>query len=183
MGCLGKASKLFAILIVMATMFIPYMDGLYGIDVLKNVKPWQPPDPRDPVFWRNLESFDINTEGPLELGIKLRLIEHYPGRDSDINFHFLPVYLWRVKQEQEILEEWNRVQRENKFYHLPKDFPRTRQDYIKELLRIKKEFNQAFNGEYEYKRFNFNFFFLEVVVIAGLTIVKLMFCWIVSLFK
>ena len=118
MGCLGKASKLFGILLVLIIVFVPYINGVYGIDVLKNVSPWQPPDPRDPGFWSNLESFDVSTEGPLELGEKLRLIEHYPGRDSDINFHFLPVYIWRIKQEREALEDWNRQEEDEAWSHL-----------------------------------------------------------------
>jgi hypothetical protein len=174
--CSRKSWRILKIFFFLALFINPYITPYYK---LQDIKYWQPESP----VWKKLTPSD-HEKGPLKLGLKSGLIARHGDSPNELRFHIYPLFLWNAWGKQKQLREWQKeLVKDNPFYLAPKSQVRYREYVIDELTRIKKTFSERFGERFNYLKFNYTFFIVEVLVILMGSLIYLIFCALIKRFS
>lgn len=174
--CTKKSGRIIKIFLFLALFINPYTTPYYK---LQDIKYWLPESP----VWEKIEAPDYK-KGPLKLGLKAGLIARVGTDLNDLRFHIYPLFLWSAWGKQKQIREWEKeLKKESLFYLGVEEYVRPREDYNRELTRIRNSFTERFGERFDYLKFNYTFFILEILVILVGSLIYLIFCALVQKFS
>jgi hypothetical protein len=174
--CSKKSWRIFKIFFFLALFINPYITPYYK---LQDIKYWEPDSP----VWKKLTPSD-HEKSPLKLGLKSGLIVRHGDSPNKLQFNIYPLFLWNAWGKQKQLREWQKeLVKDNPFYLAPKSQVRYKEYVIDELTRIKTTFSEKFGEEFDYLKFNYTFFIVEVLAILMGSLVYLVFCALTKRFS
>jgi len=155
-------------LILLAIVLLPWTDGSYR---LTDLEYWKPDSP----VWIKLESFKPYIQGPIALGVTSGLFSKRVEGNA-MKYMLFPVYCYSAGGQSRKINKWERSLIDSPFYLGPKDMVRYREDYIRELTRIKNTFTETFGGNVHFFTVNKTLLITEFILIFILYGVSLLFC-------
>ncbi len=174
--CKKKTGRIIKIFLLLALFINPYITPYYE---LQDIKYWLPESPA----LEKIEASDYK-KGPLKLGLKAGLITRGGGSPNELRFHIYPLFLWSAWGKQKQIREWEKeLKKDSLFYLGVEEEVRYREEYIAELTRIRSTFPERFGERFDYLKFNYTFFIVEVLVILVGSLVYLFFCALIQKFS
>jgi len=174
--CTRRSGRIIKIFLFLALFINPYITPYYE---LQDIKYWLPESPG----WEKIEASDYK-KGPLKLGLKTGLIVRRGDSPNKLQFHIYPLFLWSTWGKQKQIREWEKeLKKESLFYLGVEEYVRPREDFIRELTRIRNTFPERFGERFDFLKFNYTFFILEVLVILIGSLVYLIFCALIQKFS
>lgn len=174
--CSKKSGRIIKIFIFLALFINPYITPYYK---LQDIEYWLPESPA----LEKIETSDYK-KGPLKLGLKAGLITRGGDSPNELRFHIYPLFLWTAWGKQKQIREWEKeLKKDSLFYLAVEEEVRYREEYIAELTRIKNSFPERFGERFDYLKFNYTFFIVEVLVILVGSLVYLIFCALIQKFS
>jgi hypothetical protein len=166
--CKRKVHRTFRFIILLAIILLPWTDGRYR---LTDLEYWKPDSPA----WKKLESFKPHIQGPKALGVTTGLLSKREDRNK-MKYMLLPVYCYSAGGQSRKINKWEKSLVDSPFYLAPKETVRYREDYIRELTRIKNTFTETFGSNVHYFTLNKTLLITEFILIFILYGVSLLFC-------
>jgi hypothetical protein len=163
-----KVHRTFRFLILLAILLFPWTDGWYE---LTDLEYWKPDSPA----WKKLESFKPHIQGPIALGVTSGLLTKNVQRNA-MKYMLLPLYCYSAGGQSRKINRWEKSLIDNPFYRGPKDMVRYKEDYIRELTRIKNTFKETFGSNVHFFTVNKTLLITEFILIFILYGVSLLFC-------
>ena len=174
--CTKKSGRIIKIFFFLALFFNPYLRQHYE---LRDVKYWEPDSPA----FKKIEASDYK-KGPLKMGLKVGLIARGGDNQNQLRFHLYPLFLWNTWGKQKQIREWEKeLKKESLFYLGVEEYVRPREDYNRELTRIRNSFPERFGERFDFLKFNYTFFIVEVFAILVGSLVYLIFCALIQKFS